>query len=679
MQLEFLQFLKEACQDYGLLNRSSKKPVKCDHSRSARFSGLKKSVIVLFTTFSPTVALSQEHDTLSPAEIKNLSVEELMNIEVTSVSKVPQKLTEVASAIQVITRQDILRSAATSVPEALRLASNLQVSQLNSRHWVISSRGFNTTFSNKLLVLIDGRTVYSPLFAGVFWDAQNVLLEDIERIEVISGPGGTLWGANAVNGIINIITKSARDTRGLYVSAGYGTGLQPLAEARYGGRLGSEISYRLYGRTIRRSNTILPGGQDNTDEWGHSQTGFDLEWTPSDEDNLRIQGDVYAGRETSNPAPSSIDGQNIKGIWKHVFSDESNLQVQAYFDRTWRRDVPGTISDELYTYDLELQHTIPFRKNHKVIWGAAYRLMDDRTQNTTNFVGFLPKDRTMHLMSAFLQDEIRVIADRLALILGAKLQHNSFSGFEWQPSARIAYTPQDRQFLWAAVSRAIRAPSRIDVDYFLPTFPVPPTSPSVAGGPNFTSEKLLAYELGYRTQPTTGLSLSLSTFYNMYDDLYSVEVLPGTQTYQIQNGSKGTSWGAELSATYIVNSYWNIRGGYTFFHKDLKNKPGNQSDPRLLDNLGTDAANHAVLQSAFNIRKNFQLDLVAGYTDFLPGTLYNTRVPAYVTLDTRLAWQYKKQLELSLNTQNLLNDQHLEIGNGAMIRRGIFGKITWRY
>lgn len=624
-------------------------------------------------------ALSQEPDTLSPAEIKKLSVEELMNIEVTTVSKIPQKLTEVASAIQVITRQDILRSAATSVPEALRLATNLQVNQLSARHWVISSRGFNATFSNKLLVMIDGRTVYSPLFAGVFWDAQNVLLEDVERIEVVSGPGGTMWGANAVNGIINIITKGAGNAQGLFLSAAYGSRLQHLAEARYGGRLGPELSYRVYGRTVKRNHTTLQTGQENTDEWGHTQAGIDLEWVPSEADKLRIQAEYYAGKETDHSAPSSIDGQHVMGTWKHAFSDRSELVLQGYADRTWRLDIPGTVSDELYTYDLDVQHHLRLANRHRLIWGAGYRLMDDHTNNLTSFVGFVPKDRKMHLASAFVQDEIPLAGERLNLILGTKLQHHSFTGFEWQPSARLSYIPKDRQLVWAAVSRAVRAPSRIDVDYYLPVPPVPPGSPRVAGGPDFTSEKLLAWELGYRTQPMAGLSVSLSTFYNVYDDLYSVEALPGTVTYQIRNGSRGTSFGAELSANYVFTSYWSMRGGYTFFHKNLENKPGNASDPRLLGNLGTDADNQAMLQSAFNVTRNLQVDLLARYLDYLPANLYNARVPSYVSLDTRIAWQYGKRLELSLNGQNLLQKRHLEFGNGSFAERGIFGKITWRH
>ncbi|HEY0899343.1 MAG TPA: TonB-dependent receptor [Sphingobacteriaceae bacterium] len=637
-------------------------------------------VLMLAVSLSLTIlpAFSQNIDTLSPSEIKKLSVEDLMNIEVTSVSKRPEKLTEAPSAIQVITREDILRSAAKNVPEALRLASNLQVAQVNSRHWVIGSRGFNNIYANKLLVLIDGRTVYSPLFAGVFWDAQNLMLEDVERIEIISGPGGTLWGANAVNGIINIITRNAKDSKGIYASAGVGQNLKQLAEARYGGKIGSDVAYRIYTKHIKRNNTILQNGQNNTDDWEHNQAGFAMDWEASDKDALSFQGNFYMA-EDKNPNPSSIDGQHILGRWSHAYSDQSNLVVQAYVDRNWRIDAPSTIRDQLITTDLEVQHNFPAGKSHQILWGGGYRYMKDEARFTTDFVGLLPAHKKMHLFSSFIQDDITIIPERLVTTVGTKLQHNTYSGFEWQPSARVSYTPFTNQLIWAAVSRAVRTPSRMDVDYFLPKYPVPPTSPSVAGGPNFTSEKLVAYELGYRTQPYSGLSLSVSTFYNVYDDLHSVEVLPGTLTYQIQNGSKGTSYGVELSGNYVLTSNWSLRGGYTFFHKNLKNKPGNVSSPALLGNLGTDADNMATLQSVLNLPKSFQFDVVARYMDYLPATLYNKRVTSYVALDTRIGWQFRKQLELSVTGQNLLKDQHLEFGNGARIERGVFGRITWRY
>jgi iron complex outermembrane receptor protein len=640
---------------------------------------LPKFILICLITL-PGIVKSQTLEPITSADsLKRLTIEELMNIEVTSVSKEPEKLAEVASAIQVITQQDIQRSAASNVAEALRLSSNLQVTQLNSRHWIISSRGFNSTFSNKLLVMIDGRTVYSPLFAGVFWDAQNVMLEDIDRIEVISGPGGTLWGANAVNGVINIITKRAKETQGWFVSGGLGSTLQHEAEARYGGNIGSNIFYRVYADHTERNHTILPGGKDNTDKWGFTQGGFSMDWDVSDVNVLTVQGDFYGGKERSNPKPSSIDGQNIMGKWTHTYSESSKLILQSYFDRTWRIDVPGTINDELYTHDIDLQHNFPIGKNHNILWGAGYRFMSDKTQHATQFVGFLPEDRKMNLFSSFVQDEISLLPGRLQLTIGTKLQHNNFSRFEWQPSARISFTPFKQQVIWAAVSRAVRAPSRIDVDYFLPTYPVPSTSPSVAGGPNFVSEKLIAYELGYRIQPSSTLSFSVAGFYNRYNDLYSVEALPGTLTYQIQNGAEGTSHGIEFSGNYFLLRSWRFRGGYTYFHKKLKNKPGNVTDRSALTNLGTDADHQILLQSVLDLPANFQLDMIARYVDALPATQFTQRVPSYFTLDTRINWQFKKHLQFTLNGQNLLEKQHIEVGNGTFIQRGVYGKITWRY
>ncbi|TZF86403.1 TonB-dependent receptor (plasmid) [Pedobacter sp. BS3] len=638
------------------------------------------SILTWLILFS-TSAFSQEPaPQLSSQKLKDLSIEELMGIEVTSVSKTPEKLTEAASAIQVITQQDIQRSAATNVPEALRLVPNLQVTQLNSRHWIISARGFNSTFSNKLLVMIDGRTVYSPLFAGVFWDAQSVLLEDVDRIEVISGPGAALWGANAVNGVINIITKSAKDTQGLFVSAGGGTFLQRFAEARYGGKIGSEANYRIYAQHNDRDHTFLPNGTDNMDKWRFSQAGFDLDWNLSQADMLNVQGNFYMGKERDSPPASGIDGQNIMGKWTHNLSDSSNIIVQAYADRTWRveLDPENMLSDELTTYDFDFQHNLSPGKYHRFIWGLGYRFMNDKTHNFTQFVGFVPADRKMHLFSSFVQDEISV-SQKFKLTLGAKLQHTTFTGFEIQPNARLSYLLTKQQVLWAAASRAVRAPSRIDVDYHIPVYPLPDSVRHVAGGPDFASEKVMAYELGYRIQPFRGLSLSLATFYNQYDDLYSVVPLPDTKVYQIQNGAEGHSYGAELSGNYVLSTNWRLRGGYTYFFKKVKNKPDNVTDPATLAGLGVDANHQAVLQSILDLPANFQLDITARYSDPLPTTIYNLYVPAYFTLDTRIAWKFQKRLEFSVNGQNLLKKRHTEVGPNRQIPRNIYGKIVWRY
>ncbi|MES2375988.1 MAG: TonB-dependent receptor plug domain-containing protein [Bacteroidota bacterium] len=630
------------------------------------FPGFSQNVI----TYLPDTTL------ISPGKIKKLSVEELMNIEVTSVSKRSEKLSEVASAIQVITQEDIRRSGATNLPEALRLSPNLQVAQYNAYAWIISARGFNNVFSNKLLVMIDGRTVYSPLFAGVYWDAQSVLLEDIDRIEVISGPGGTLWGANAVNGVINIITKKAKDSQGIYVSAAAGTNLHDQVSARYGGKIGSAITYRIYGMRNEIDPTLNANRVNNNDNWYLNQGGFRLDYDGGGANKLSFQGNLEYGTERTNPGPSSFDHQDIMGQWSHSFATGSDLQVQVYYDRMWRRDLPSLLNDQLETYDIDLQHNFKVGKNNNLLWGLGYRFTHDDSQNTTLFIGFLPAIRNLHLYNGFIQDEIQLVPDIFKLTVGTKLLHNDYSGFEIQPSARFAWTPGQQQTVWASVSRAVRTPSRIDVDYHIPTYPVSSTTQSVGGGPNFVSEKLYAYELGYRVQAGKKLSLSVATFYNDYDDLYSVEVVPGTKTYLIQNGMEGNSEGIELSALYQAANCWRLRGGYTFLHKNIKDKPGHVFDVTY---EGTDPQNQVVIQSMFDLFKNFQVDVTGRYVGGRPLSVIAgvPAVSAYCNLDVRLAWQVKF-MELSVAGQNIANKSHIEFASNR-IPRNIYGKVSFRF
>jgi iron complex outermembrane receptor protein len=609
---------------------------------------------------------------LSVSTLKNMSLDELMNIEVTSVSRQPEKLSAVASAIQVITQEDIRRSGATCLPDALRLASNLQVAQINAYAWIISARGFNASFSNKLLVLIDGRSVYSPLFAGVYWDAQGILLEDVDRIEVISGPGGTLWGGNAVNGVVNIITKSSKETRGLYASATAGTFTKDIGSLHFGGNVGNNFSYRAYAQRNDYGNTVLPTGKDNKDKWGTTQGGFRMDWNAAKINAFTVEGDLYGGNEynapTGTPGKSTMEGQNIKGQWSRTFSDKSNLLLQAYFDRTTRKDIPSTLGDRLETYDVDLQHSFTIGKYNNILWGAGYRYMHDSSQHTTVFAGLLPTIKDMYVASGFVQDEILI--HQVKVTVGTKLQYNNYSHFEIQPSVRMAWTLDMQNTLWAACSRAVRTPSRIDVDYYLPTYPVPPTTPNVDGGPNFKSESVIAYELGYRVRPVAPLSLSLATFYNKYYNLYSVEALPGTLTYQTENGTQGYSEGVELSGTYQPFKIWQLRGGYTYFFKKLEDKPGHTYD---FSALGNDPQNVALLQSMLDLPANFQLDIVAHYYDKRP----NPHTASYFTFDVHLAWTYK-HLEVSVTGQNLWQKEHIEFGTASQVPRGVYGKLTYR-
>jgi len=606
-----------------------------------------------------------------------MSLEQLMNVEVTTVSRQPEKWFDTPSAIQVITQEDIQRSGATSLPEALRLAPNLQVAQVNSSSWAISARGFNNGLANKLLVLMDGRTLYTPLFAGVFWDVQNTLLDDIDRIEVVSGPGGTLWGANAVNGVINIITKSAKDTQGTLLMAGGGTFLQDIVAARYGGKLGEDVYFRLYGQYFDREDTLLPNGQDATNDWRLGHGGFRLDWLPKGGDAITVEGDFYSGAiQQPPPGSTGVDGQNLLGRWMHPIGPESDLTLQLYWDRTYRR-ISGSFSEELNTYDLDFQHRFPIGEIQNVIWGAGYRLMPDHLGNI-NPAGFYfrPQDRNLQLFSGFLQDEISVIPERLRFIAGSKLEHNDYSGFEFQPSGRLAWTPDDRQTIWAAISRAVRTPSRIDKDLYANSSPTLPGG--LAGGPDFDSEKVIAYELGYRIRPLDRLTLSLAGFFNQYTDIRSLATnATSNNALVFENENRANTWGFEFSEQYQITDWWRLRGGYTFLRKNVSIEPGG-SDLNQGRAEGNDPENQVVFQSMFDLPWNLQFDCNFRYVGALP----SPAVPSYVAMDLRLAWRLLRNLEFSIVGQNLWDEQHPEFGPAATrqeIPRSVYGKVVWRF
>src|SRR6266436_4982228 len=452
-------------------------------------------VMIALLFFAGHSFAQTQNTNTNPNALRTLSLKELMDIEVTSVSKRPEKLSETASAIQVITKEDIRRSGVTSLPEALRLASNLEVAQVDSRQWAISARGFNNTTANKMLVLIDGRTVYTPLYAGVFWDVQDSFIEDIDRIEVISGPGATLWGANAVNGVINVTSRNSKDTQGLLFSGGGGTELRGLSSVRYGGQLSSNAHYRVYEKFFDRGSGVLSNGQDAVNGWHMGQGGFRVDWDASKANLFTLQGDLYTGRMGQrNMDDTAVDGGNVVGRWSHRFSERSDLKLQLYYDRTHRR-VPNTFAEVLDTYDVDFQHRFPLGDRQSIVWGLGYRVNRDDVTNSPG-LAFLPARVSRQSFSGFVQDEIALVKDRLQLTIGTKIEHNAYTGFEYQPSARLAWKASRRQMIWGAISRAVRTPSRIDRELF-----VPGRQPFLlAGGPGFLSENLSAYELGYRTQ-----------------------------------------------------------------------------------------------------------------------------------------------------------------------------------
>lgn len=599
-----------------------------------------------------------------------------MNIEVTSVSKRSEKLREAASAIQVITQNDIRASGVKTLPEALRLAPNLQVAQVNSSQWAISSRGFNNVLANKLLVLIDGRTVYTPLYAGVFWDVQNLLLEDIDRIEVISGPGGTLWGANAVNGVINIITKNSADTKGLFAEAATGTNLPGLGSLRYGGKITNDLTYRVFATGFKLGSVLDTNGTKVDDDWTMIKGGFRLDWNASENNKLSLQTNIYGGKPNPDATDTAViaRGDNIIARWNHTISAKSDFQLQAYYDHTWR-DFGNGFSEDLKTYDIDWQNRYQVGRQHELTYGLNFRLMDHKVTNLELFA-FLPPRKTLYLYSLFVQDKITLVNERLHFTIGAKIEHNSYTGFEYQPNARLTLTPAKNQTIWAAVSRAVRTPARIDRDFFLY---IAPNFPFISGNDNFISESMIAYELGWRLQPQKNLSLSLATFYNIYDHIRSVE--PGPPPFNIPvtfgNGVKGETYGIELAITHQLTNWWNLRGGYTFLKKDLSVK-ADSKDMNAGTAESNDPRHQFLIQSSMDIPGGIEWGAVIRYIDKLP----KPNVPGYTELDLRIGWKLGKVVELSVVGQNLLNNRHPEFIASTPpreIKRSIYGKIICRF
>lgn len=607
----------------------------------------------------------------SPSELKNLSIEELLNMEIISVSRHPKKFAEAAAAIQIITHEEIRRSGATSIPEALRLASNLQVAQIDSNRWAISARGFNETLANKLLVMIDGRTIYTPLHAGVYWDVQDTLLDHVERIEVISGPGGTLWGANAVNGVINIITKSARDTQGGMITGGAGTQLRDFG-ASYGGALGDDAHFRAYAKYFDRDSTAFTNGTEAMNAWRMRQTGFRADWGgEGDSHQFTLQGDVYSGSADQRVSGDiALKGGNLLGRWSHNHTNGSSSSLQVYYDQT-SRHIPDVFSEDLGILDVDFQYHFRLREHHQIAWGLGYRLNQDDVTNRTT-LAFLPAHVNQQLFSAFLQDEITLPNDDWRLVLGSKLEHNDYTGFELQPSGRLSWNIDDKSMAWASVSRAIRAPSRVDRDLFAPANP-----PFILiGGADFVSEKVLAYEVGYRVQPQPRLSMSLNTFYNVYDDLRSLKA-DVNGVFQITNDVKGQTYGVELTADYQLADWWKIGAGFTYLHRDIEVGPGVRNVNNAVV-LGNDPRHQFLVQSMMDLPNHVSLDWVLRYVASLPAA----SVPSYYGLDMRLAWKPSDRWELSITGQNLLDSRHPEFGTAANrqeIERGVFGKFTWHF
>ncbi len=645
--------------------------------------------------------------------LKQLSLEQLLDIEVTSVSKQPEKLLDAAAAIQVITGEEIRRSGATNIPEALRLADNLNVAQENSHDWAISARGFNANLANKLLVLIDGRAVYTPLYGGVLWNVQDTLLEDVDRIEVISGPGGSLWGANAVNGVINITTKGARATQGLYVEGGGGSSLQDFAGVRYGGTLAPEVFFRVYGDYFNRDGEVFGDGSDAGDDWSMRRGGFRIDSEASPQNTLTLQGDLYSGTEDLGVnGTEGLSGGNVLGRWSHFLGNGSDLSLQVYYDHTHLSQpyaaVPASppfvlgspasaLVDDLDTYDVDFQHSLHWESN-QVVWGLGYRFTHE-TDTDQNIVRFNPPTLDQNLFSGFVQDEIK-LQENWRLTIGTKVEHNDYTGFEVEPSIRLQWTPAPKHMLWTAISRAVRTPARFDRDLNVVTglvnAPPPYVFPTdfLDGSEDVVSERVVAYEAGYRAQLSPQTTAQLSIFYNDYTDVRSTAATPTTACYPVPypvvfgNNLEGETHGFELTVNHQMSDWWRVHAGYTLLREHIRPRAG-FVDATGATNETADPAQQWSLRSAMDLPHNLELDGALRWVDSLTinqsptsGPVTGT-VPSYYEFDARLAWRPARNVELALVGQNLLHNHHVEYGFPSTtreeIQRRVYGKVSWHF
>ncbi len=664
---------------------------------------IRISNCILLLVIMTAVACAQTR----PSELTELNPEELMNVEVTSASKKEERLLQTSAAIHVITQEDIRRSGATSIPELLRMVPGMSVSHINANVWAASSRGFNGRFANKMLVMIDGRSVYNSITSGVFWESQDTMLEDIERVEVIRGPGATVWGANAVNGVINIITKKPQDTQGGVVTTGGGTEEKGFGSARYGGKIGKNAAYRFYTKYFNRGNFVDASGRKSVDQWDALRGGFRVDWDASERDLLTVQGDIYRGDMgrtapiafLSPPANGTVDvrtnqnGGNVLGRWNHFFSKKSDISLQIYYDR-WKLDDP-IITEGLDTFDLDFNHHLAVGKRNDVVWGLSYRYTTDFYRNSFT-IAFQPTRRPLHLFTAFGQDEITLVKSRLKLTVGSKFEHNGFTGFEIQPSLRLSWTPARRQAVWAAFSRAVRTPARNDTDIRINVSAFTgqgglPIVVALLGNPKFKSEELFANEIGYRLQANSRFTLDLATFYNVYQDLRTVE--PGNPFFEtspqpshlaipllIDNKMRGEVYGAEVAANWRVTPFWKLNSSYSLLRTQFHLDPSSQSTEDEATE-GNSPRHQFQLRSNLTFAHNLELDTAMYYVGSLP----NLQVPSYTRVDTRFGWRIGERLDLSVVGQNLLDNRHAEFGGqfqriySTEVKRSVYGKITWRF
>jgi iron complex outermembrane receptor protein len=660
-------------------------------------------LLVLAGMVNHSYAAPQE-DQANGEPLNQLSLAELGNVEVTTTSKEPEEVWKTPAAVFVITQDDIRRSGATSIPEVLRLAPGVEVAQVDSDHWSVGIRGFGAVLASKLLVLIDGRSVYTPLFAGVYWQAQATPLEDIERIEVIRGPGGTIWGANAVDGVINIITKNARDTHGSLVALGGGNVDRGTGTVHYGGGNGRGFNYRVYGLGFVRGADFHSIGS-NFDQWRMGQGGFRTDWDRNARDTFTFQGDIYsegAGEATTYALyspPSQVNayrtadltGGNLLGRWKRVLNEGSDFQLQAYFDRT--NHFEPEFGETRDTFDIDFLDHLTLPGQQSFLWGLGARVSPSNLIQLVPSIDFLPQHKTDLIYSGFVQDEIAFFNHRISVTVGTKLEHNNYTGFEVQPSGRLMWNRTPRESLWGSVTRAVRTPSRLDTDVELSDFATVTPLPvylRVSGNPRFQSEELIAYETGYRRLVTAHCYVDVALFYNDYNDLYSFQEgapfleaspLPAHAVIPLltSNGIRGNTKGFEVSPDWKPVNGWELRASYSYLDMELENKASSNDPTSVAGYEGSSPRHQVVIQSLVNLPKKLEFDQTYRYVGALPAQT----VASYQTMDTRFGWHITPELELSVGGQNLLQPHFSQFGGDpggpVEVKRSAYAKLIWRF
>jgi iron complex outermembrane receptor protein len=642
------------------------------HSRPKEFAAL--AIACLLALPASAQLMADANDPLT--QLSRMSLEELARVEVTSVSKSAQSLSSAPASIYVITHEDIQRSGVLSIPEALRLAPNLQIEQINAQEYQISARGFGSNlelqnFSNKILILIDGRSVYNPLFSGVAYDAQDVVMDDVDRIEVISGPGATLWGANAMNGVINIITRHAQETTGGLVRATAGD-QESAITARYGSEFGDGDAFRVYAKAFDRGPSELVDGTSAGDRWHKVQTGFRVDLGAADDaDRFTIQGDYQDATENVGVfGDIGFTQHDLLGRWEHD-GQRADTRLQVFIDGTNRGQPPSGVGFSLDTYDVDFQQSLDVGTRHRVVWGLGRRYNDYDIDNTST-LAFDPGHRTLELTNVFAQDTM-ALTGALDLTLGLKFEENSYSGWSTLPDVRLAWSPDESSLVWLSAARAIRSPTPLDTDVVERADGV---NAFLVGDPDFKPEAVNAFELGYRAQPHASISWSLSTFYDDYEDLRTIEPAPGGFIpLRWGNLMEGSTYGVEVWANWQVTKWWRLSPGFRSLHKRLRFSEG-ASGLLGVEQAGNDPGERTTLKSSMDFGR-WSLDAMLRYVGKLP----SPENPSYTELGARLAWRASDAMEVSIVGANLLDDRHSEyaVPTAREIRRSIYAELLWSF